>query len=64
MRYLCARILVLILILFEMDKDRIERAAIRAVEDYIDHCPKLVPNILSNDKTPIWDGEIYVIIAH
>ena len=32
----------------------------RAVEEYIDRCPRLEPVLQSNDKTPIWDGEIYV----
>ena len=43
-----------------MNNNRIERAAVRAVEEYIDHCPQLEPVLQSNDKTPIWDGEIYV----
>lgn len=43
-----------------MNNNRIERAAVRAVEEYIDRCPRLEPVLQSNDKTPIWDGEIYV----
>lgn len=43
-----------------MDTGKIERAAVRAVEDYIDKCPKLEPNINKNDKTPFWDGDLYV----
>ena len=43
-----------------MNNNRIERAAVRAVEAYIDSCPRLEPVLQSNDKTPIWDGEIYV----
>ena len=43
-----------------MDTGKIERAAVRAVEEYIDKCPKLVPNIFTNDKTPFWDGDIFV----
>ena len=43
-----------------MNNNRIERAAVRAVEEYIDRCPQLEPVLQSNDKTPIWDGEIYV----
>ena len=42
--------------------DKIEREAVRAVEGYLDKCPKLKPIINSNDKTPIWDGDIYVYI--
>lgn len=43
-----------------MNTNKIERVAIRAVEEYIDKCPKLEPNISSNDKTPIWDGDIFI----
>ena len=43
-----------------MNNNKIERAAIRSVEEYIDKCPKLEPFIYSNDKTPIWDGDIYI----
>ena len=60
MRYLCARILVLLLVLSEMaNNNKIERAAVRAVEAYIDKCPKLEPIISKNDKTPMYDGGIY-----
>ena len=37
-----------------MNTNKIERAAVRVVEEYIDKCPKLEPYITSNDKTPIW----------
>ena len=40
--------------------DKIEREAVRAVEGYLDKCPKLKPIISSNDKTPIWDGDIFI----
>ena len=43
-----------------MNKGKIERTAVRAVEEYIDKCPNLDPYISSNDKTPIWDGDIYI----
>ena len=43
-----------------LDTGKIERAAVRAVEEYIDKCSQLVPNIFTNDKTPFWDGEIFV----
>ena len=39
---------------------RIERAAVRAVEGYLDQCPKLEVIIDRNDKTPIWDGDVYI----
>ena len=39
---------------------KIEKKAVRAVEDFIDDFPKLESNIQSNDKTPIWDGEITI----
>ena len=45
-----------------MNTNKIERAAVRVVEDYIDKCPKLEPYITSNDKTPIWDGYIYIYL--
>lgn len=41
-----------------MNTNKIERAAVRVIEEYIDKCPKLEPYITSNDKTPIWDGDI------
>ncbi|MBO5799431.1 MAG: hypothetical protein J6R41_05305, partial [Paludibacteraceae bacterium] len=43
-----------------MNTNKIERAAARSVEEYIDECPQLEPYITSNDKTPIWDGDIYI----
>ena len=43
-----------------MNTNKIERAAVRAVEEYIDNCPLLEPYITSNDKTPIWDGDIFI----
>ena len=43
-----------------MNTGKIERAATRAVEEYIDLLPQLEPKINSNDKTPIWDGDIYI----
>ncbi len=43
-----------------INKNKIERAAVRAVEEYIDSCSRLEPAIQSNDKTPIWDGDIYI----
>ena len=38
----------------------IERAAVRAVKGYLDQCPKLEVIIDRNDKTPIWDGDVYI----
>ena len=43
-----------------MNNNKTERAAIRAIEEYIDNCPKLETYITSNDKTPIWDGDINI----
>lgn len=35
--------------------------AIKAIDDTItDKCPLLVANILSNDKTPLFDGNILI----
>jgi tetratricopeptide (TPR) repeat protein len=42
------------------NNNKIERAAVRAVEEYIDECPKLEPLLSKNDKTPIYDGSIYL----
>ena len=42
--------------------NKIEKAAVRAVEEYLDECPMLESFINTNDKTPIWDGDIYVYI--
>ena len=43
-----------------MDKDVIETEATSAVKDLIRRNPYLSPYIDENDKTPIWDGHIYV----
>ena len=43
-----------------MNKHRIEEIATRAVGDYIDDCPKLKAYCRSNDKIPIWDGDIII----
>ena len=43
-----------------MNTSKIERVAVRSVEEYIDNCHQLEPYITSNDKTPIWDGDIYI----
>ena len=43
-----------------MDKTKIELSAVNAVNGYIIQCPKLGPFIQTNDKTPIWDGEIHI----
>ena len=39
---------------------KIEDKAVRAVGDYIDDCPKLKSYCQSNDKTPVWDGDIFI----
>lgn len=43
-----------------MDNVDIERKAVRAVGDYIDSCPQMRSYIADNDRTPIWDGDIFV----
>ncbi|MBP5421513.1 MAG: tetratricopeptide repeat protein [Paludibacteraceae bacterium] len=40
--------------------NKIEMRAMRAVEDYIDRCPRLKSFIQSTDKTAIWDGDIII----
>lgn len=40
------------------DAAKIERAAARSVEEYIDIFPRMESNIFRNDKTPFWDGDI------
>ena len=42
------------------DLEKIESTAVRSVEEYIDRFSKMKSYIFANDKTPIWDGEIYV----
>lgn len=43
-----------------MSNIKIEKIASNAVSKYITDCLSLVPDIEENDKTPIWDGDIYV----
>ena len=43
-----------------LDTTKIEDRAVRAVGDYIDDCPKLKSFCQSNDKTPVWDGDIII----
>lgn len=43
-----------------MDKSKIEREAVFSVSSYINRCPGLVPYINYNDKTPMWDGSIFI----
>ena len=43
-----------------MNTRKTERAAVRTIEAYIDSCQLLEPILPTNDKTPIWDGEIYI----
>ena len=40
--------------------NKIERAAVRAVEGYLDECLKLEPCISKADKNKIWDGVINI----
>ena len=39
---------------------KIEKAAVRAVEEYLDSCPRLNSFLKDNDKTPFWDGDVFV----
>ena len=39
---------------------KIEKAAVGAVRAYVDSCPRLDSLINENDKTPFWDGDIFV----
>ena len=39
---------------------KIEKAAVGAVRAYVDSCPRLDSKINENDKTPFWDGDIFV----
>lgn len=43
-----------------MDAGDIERKAVNQINDILSRCPKLIPYIAQNDKTPSWDGEIYL----
>ena len=43
-----------------MNTGEIGRAAVRAVEGYLDKCSKLEVHIDRNDKTSIWDGDVYI----
>ena len=43
-----------------MKTEQIEIAAMSAVSKYINECQKLSSDCLSNDKTLLWDGNIYI----
>ena len=43
-----------------MDKKIIEKKGIDAVSDYICNTGLMYPHLSDNDKTPLWDGEIFV----
>ena len=43
-----------------IDTGKIERTAGYSLGLFINRCPQIVPYILLNDKTPIWDGELYI----
>ena len=43
-----------------IDTGKIERTAGYSLGLFINRCPQIVPYILMNDKTPIWDGELYI----
>ena len=44
----------------KLDTSKIEREAVFSVSSYINRCPGLVPYINYNDKTPMWDGSIFI----
>ena len=43
-----------------MDAGDIERKSVNYINCILSRCPKLIPYITQNDKTPSWDGEIYL----
>lgn len=43
-----------------MDAEDIERKSVNYINSILSRCPKLTPYITQNDKTPSWDGEIYL----
>lgn len=43
-----------------MDAGDIERKSVNYINCILSRCPKLTPYITQNDKTPSWDGEIYL----
>lgn len=43
-----------------MDTGDIERRSVNYLNDLLSRCPKLIPYISQNDKTPSWDGEIHL----
>lgn len=45
-----------------MDTSKVENSAIGKVNDYVNSCPKLNAKLFSNDKTQIWDGDIFVYV--
>lgn len=43
-----------------MDTGDIERRSVNYLNNLLSRCPKLIPYISQNDKTPSWDGEIHL----
>lgn len=43
-----------------MNKKDIETLAVNAVRDSIAVCDYMEPYLNDNDKTPSWDGDIYI----
>ncbi len=44
----------------KMDRSEIEEKAIDAVKHYVYRSTRLKPELYTNDKTPLWDGEIRI----
>ena len=43
-----------------MDKDKVEKASVAAIEKYLLPCSLIKSFINTNDKTPFWDGDLFV----
>ena len=44
----------------EKNKEKIGDNAVFSLNIFLNKYPKLKPIIYTNDKTPIWDGEIFI----
>lgn len=42
------------------NNNAIENIAVSSYNIFLHKCPKLKPIINTNDKTPIWDGDIFI----
>lgn len=43
-----------------MHKSTVEEKAITHLKDSLLNCPRLHPYLSVNDKTPSWDGEVFL----